>query len=460
MRFFKIAFLAVCCLLLSACSSFQPNLTDLMQSPKLTEEQAEIYEALTNAADVSDVQLKYPKSGDYRSAFVMFDLDADGEDEALVFYNMPSWGGNVRIMVLDHQQDEWVSVYDAVGEGTDVTEVDFQVLTASGRHCVLIGWEQGTSENTSISVYDYTGGQLRVLYESEYSQMLIEDLDQDGTKEILLGIFKASSKTGAIRLINDTEDGLQSASRVVMDSTITGFLGIEIGWLAQNEIAVFVDAYTSSTQIVTEIMVYTDDGKLRSLSSHYGGLDRPLLREVPVRCEDINGDGILEIPVSLVEYSEEEREEDNRKNLLQYLYLSNPEELERLGEADSAENSQAGSVTFTFSPVWTGFVNLDYGFRFQFPEEWIGQVNVVKESDRNEWVFTLRTEAAEPPALLRIRVYGQDEPRDVFDNLVYEQLEKRGVYEYYAAPVKSSAVPEQMQLSMEEIRERFSIVKS
>lgn len=47
MRFFKIAFLAVCCLLLSACSSFQPNLTDLMQSPKLTEEQAEIYEALT-----------------------------------------------------------------------------------------------------------------------------------------------------------------------------------------------------------------------------------------------------------------------------------------------------------------------------------------------------------------------------------------------------------------------------
>lgn len=460
MRFFKIAFLAVCCLLLSACSSFQPNLTDLMQSPKLTEEQAEIYEALTNAADVSDVQLKYPKSGDYRSAFVMFDLDADGEDEALVFYNMPSWGGNVRIMVLDHQQDEWVSVYDAVGEGTDVTEVDFQVLTASGRHCVLIGWEQGTSENTSISVYDYTGGQLRVLYESEYSQMLIEDLDQDGTKEILLGIFKASSKTGAIRLINDTEDGLQSASRVVMDSTITGFLGIEIGWLAQNQIAVFVDAYTSSTQIVTEIMVYTDDGKLRSLSSHYSGLDRPLLREVPVRCEDINRDGILEIPVSLVEYSEEEREEDNRKNLLQYLYLSNPEELERLGEADSAENSQAGSVTFTFSPVWTGFVNLDYGFRFQFPEEWIGQVNVVKESDRNEWVFTLRTEAAEPPALLRIRVYGQDEPRDVFDNLVYEQLEKRGVYEYYAAPVKSSAVPEQMQLSMEEIRERFSIVKS
>lgn len=132
--------------------------------------------------------------------------------------------------------------------------------------------------------------------------------------------------------------------------------------------------------------------------------------------------GILEIPVSWGEYNEEEQEEDNRKNILQYLYLSNPEELKGLAETGLQEEA----VTFTFSPVWTGFVNLDYGFRFQFPEEWIGQVDVTKESDRSEWVFTLRTDAAEPPALLRIRVYEQDEPRDVFDNLVYEQLENAG----------------------------------
>ena len=64
--------------------------------------------------------------------------------------------------------------------------------------------------------------------------------------------------------------------------------------------------------------------------------------------------------------------------------LSNPEELKGLAETGLQEEA----VTFTFSPVWTGFVNLDYGFRFQFPEEWIGQVDVTKESDRSEWVFT------------------------------------------------------------------------
>lgn len=124
-------------------------------------------------------------------------------------------------------------------------------------------------------------------------------------------------------------------------------MGIEIGLLAQDQIAVFVDAYASSTQVITEIMVYTVDGKLRPLSSHYEGLDRLLVREVPVRCEDINGDGILKFRVSWGEYNEEE---DNRKNILQYLYLSNPEELKGLAETGLQEEA----VTFTFSPVWTG----------------------------------------------------------------------------------------------------------
>ena len=71
------------------------------------------------------------------------------------------------------------------------------------------------------------------------------------------------------------------------------------------------------------------------------------------------------------------------------------------------------------------------------------------------------TDAAEPPALLGIPVFmSRTSHGIVFDNLVYEQLEKRGVYEYYAAPIKSSAASAQVQLDMEEIQERFSIVKS
>ena len=98
-------------------------------------------------------------------------------------------------------------------------------------------------------------------------------------------------------------------------------------------------------------------------------MDRLLVRELPVRCEDIDGDGILEIPVSLNEYNEEEREDDNRKNMIQYVRLSNPEALEMLKMETASEQESQESVLFSFAPVWTGFLNPDYGFRFQFPDE-------------------------------------------------------------------------------------------
>ncbi len=460
MRFLKAGLLALCGLLLSACASFQLNVTDLMQSPKSTEDQTEIYEALTTAAGVSDVQLKYPKRGNYRSAFVLFDLDADGEREALVFYSIPSLGGNVRIMVLDRQEEEWVSVYDAVGEGNDVAEIDFQMLTDSGRYSVLIGWERGTSENTSISVYDYTGDQLRVLFESDYSLMLIQDMDQDGIQEILLGIYKASSKTGSIRLINETEEGLESISRVTMDHSITGFLGIEIGDIAPGQTAVFVDAYVGTSEITTEIMAYTASGTLCALSGDHGQTGQSFSRSIPVRCEDINADGILEIPAAVeVQAAEEfpiEDEDEEASHLIQYLQLSNPELLLQLEE----DLPQQEDPAFSFSPVWTGFVSLDYGFRFAFPQNWVGMVDVEKEPDRSEWVFCLRSDAVEPPALLRIRVYEQDELWDVFDDVTYARLDNRGTYEYYAAVLQPAEVPASMQISMEEVEEGFSTIKS
>ena len=64
-------------LLLSGCSPIQMDVEELMSPPKLTAEQAEIDSALKQALG-ENVKLKYPKSGDFRSAFVFHDIDGDG----------------------------------------------------------------------------------------------------------------------------------------------------------------------------------------------------------------------------------------------------------------------------------------------------------------------------------------------------------------------------------------------
>ena len=461
MRLIKLAVLCLGCLLLSGCSSFQMSLTDMMQAPRLTEDQADIYEAVTTAVGNADVQLKYPKQGSYRSAFVLFDLDNDNEKEALVLYNVPSRGDNVRIMILDQAEDAWVPVYDAVGEGTDVTELAFHRLTASGRYNILVGWEKGTSDNTHVSVYDYTGQQLKVLFESDYVQLLLKDMDQDGLDEMLLSMFRANAQLGTLMLINDTPEGLQAVSRVFMENNITGFLQVQVGQIADGQTAVFVDANTGGNQVCTEIMVYTEQGILCSLNSLQPQLNRTFTRDIPVTCADINGDGIFDIPVPMAEYDALEEsipDEDSRKNLIRYVSLSDPASLSQLPHEENS--TPLDEETFLFHPVWNGFVSLDYSFRFQFPERWIGQVQADRAADSSEWLFTLKSGGVQPPVLLRIRVYGQDEPRDVFDNISYEYLRKRGLYEYYAAPGQASDVPDEMAIEMTEVRNGFSIIQN
>ncbi len=459
MRLLKTTLLLLFCLLLTGCSSFQMSLTDMMQAPRLTEDQAEIYEAVTGAVGNADVQLKYPRQGKYRSAFVLFDLDADGQEEALVLYNVPSRGDNVRIMILDRPEEKWVPVYDAVGEGTDVTELDFRRLTASGRYNILVGWEKGTSSNTHVSVYDYAAQQLKVLFESDYVQMLLEDIDLDGQDEMLLTVFRANSQLGTLMLINETPEGLQTVSRVFMENNITGFLNVQVGQLAEGHTAVFVDANTGAGEVCTEIMVYSADGLLCNLNSLQPKLNQTFTRYQPVLCEDIDGDGIFDIPVPLDPYDEMEEsvpEEDGRKNLICYLRLS---DALPLTELKLEENGRAlEEEVFLFEPAWSGFVSLDHSYRLQFPARWIGQIQVEKASDRSEWLFSLKAGGVEPPVLLRVRVYSQDEPRDVFDNITYEFLKKRGLYEYYAAPVQSEDVPPEMAIGLGEVKSGFSII--
>lgn len=457
MRMIKIIALFLMCLFLSACSSFQLNLADLMQSPKLTEDQAEIYEALTNAAGVSDVQLKYPQAGSYRSAFVMFDLDADGEKEALVFYNMPDWEGNVRIMVLDHIDGAWTSVYDAVGEGTDILQVDFRVLTSSGDYNVLIGWEKGSAENTNISVYEYRKNQLMVLYENDYTQLLIQDIDADGIEELLLANVTNQSKSGNIRLINDVNGSLQSVSRMTLPAGIVSISGMQIGKIAPGETAVFLDVSLGS-QTATEVLLYKSDGKLYDLRGEEEEIKWNFLRNVAIKSEDINGDGVIEIPVQVSGTDGDENQEDTTNNgMIQYMRLV---DLQLFQRANTHPDSQA--ISSGFEPVWTGFVSKEYGFRIQFLDNWVGNVKVTKELERNEWVITPVdvSSTGDPPTILSIRVYDQEEVRDVFDNASYKRVAKRGGYEYFAAVGQSADIPTGMRIYDSEVTARFSLLKS
>ena len=80
-----LAALSAACVLLTGCSALNFSVEGLVDAPKVTKEQEEIHQALIESVG-SNITLKYPRNGDYRSAYVIANIDDEPDSEAIVFY--------------------------------------------------------------------------------------------------------------------------------------------------------------------------------------------------------------------------------------------------------------------------------------------------------------------------------------------------------------------------------------
>ena len=69
----RFAALALCLLALAACSPIPVSVEDLLDAPRLSEEQYQLEKALREQQE-QEIKLKYPQSGSYRSAFTFHDI--------------------------------------------------------------------------------------------------------------------------------------------------------------------------------------------------------------------------------------------------------------------------------------------------------------------------------------------------------------------------------------------------
>ena len=141
-------------MLLSGCTGVSFTVDTLLNAPKFTEEQSAIHEALIERVG-SNITLKYPRNGDYRSAFVIADIDDEPTDEALVFYEYASSSGKdgLRVNILDkNSQGKWYSVKELAGGGTEIDRVMITSVGDEGDTDVLVGYQNLTSEEKTLEI--------------------------------------------------------------------------------------------------------------------------------------------------------------------------------------------------------------------------------------------------------------------------------------------------------------------
>ena len=319
-RFIAVFLIIIMCLSLVSCDFNITSIESLMRPPKLSGESNLLQKAFEESvADINGVIMKTPVSGQYRSSYLYFDLEKDGEQEAIVFYSNPMVDSIVCANVFKHVNGEWKNISKIKGKNEEVYEVNFADINGDNISEILISWtgavvsdkvnssDFGTGNERLLSVYCCDGITTTLLKTETYSNMFLEDLNNDGSDEIV--IFKI--------VLADNEK--QTTSRIIVfnnDFTIksdeklslTGML--EINNITTDNIEIddkkhtriFVDGAISEIGVITEIIDIENESFDVSLPLYETNQSqKPLtLRASRTYCNDIDNDGVIEIPTDEV----------------------------------------------------------------------------------------------------------------------------------------------------------------
>lgn len=367
MRFALVsAALVFCSAFMTGCS-LGGSVDSLLSPPKLSEEQNAVYDALIRSVG-KDIRLKYPRAGEYRSAFVFSDIDSEPDREAVVFYEKTGeteGGGNVRINIIDRRGGKWTSVYDHAGAGTGIDRILFSELGGSDRQCVIIGYTLLSGER-SVQVYSYENGLLTTEYSDSYSTMFTADLERDGNNELILVRPENQMRKASLSSISaDPENGeITETSSVALDESATEFVSVAAGYVGKETPAIFIDGL-SGGQLTTEI-VYSVDGQLRNpLYLGESGLIEKTRRPSGYPCTDIDLDGVIEIP-TLTLFP---------------------------GYFDDSAGTKLYSTdwnvfdNYSITKKYSSFYNVSEGYCFILPSRWDGVVTVKRDAATGEAVF-------------------------------------------------------------------------
>ncbi len=288
--------------LFTSCKGPILDVGNLLTPPVFFSEQNKIIDALKSSVG-NEIELEYPSGGDYRSAFILYDIDKDGSNEAIVFYRLvkPDMLQNmVHINLLDTKKGEWVSVCDIIGEATSIDKV--AVGTFLRKREILIGWNQIRDREKKLVCYSFNDGMLERDFETGYVEFAVSDFygEAYGDELITVNYVPANENLNQVtqhaRLIRCIDGEFKITSTTPLDIRVQGFRKCIAGKVNPAVKALFLDGIIDTNTINTQVLIVSSNGKITNPLLKDGKVNSLTERKSNLTTSDINLDGILEIP--------------------------------------------------------------------------------------------------------------------------------------------------------------------
>ncbi len=243
-----------------------------------------------------------PLSGENRQTIQLVDVDGDGNQEAVAFFRDTADEEPLKIVIFKQDsRGEYQAYAHIKGMGSEIDSIDYVDLGGSGSIDILVSWQVSAAVHSLVG-YTISDGQPIEIMRSGYSRYLTADFDQDGLKEIILAQIGSNRSPGVRIEYYDGQDGIMELmSTVPLSEGATDISSWQVGLLEGNVPALFTTSFCGKDMLVTDVLCLKDGQELKNISldpntrrgqnvfHYYAG----------VQPEDINGDGLIEVPVAV-----------------------------------------------------------------------------------------------------------------------------------------------------------------
>lgn len=336
---------------------------EMYYPPRRSEAHSDLQSAIDGA--MSELEYCAPLSGENQQAVQNADLDGDGVQEYLVFAR-----GNselpLRILVFRQTDDSFIHVQTIESAGTAFEQVEYADMDGLGGAEIVVGSQLADQVVRSVSVYSFSDAMaVTTLLTTGSSKFLTVDLDSDGMTELFVLRPGQTEADNGIAELYGMENGiLERSNEVNMSESAGNLKRIIVGKLYDGKSAVYVASAVEDTMLITDVYAWLS-GTLTNVSfSHEAGTSVKTMRNYYVYADDIDNDGVVELPYLITMMPMADGTSAERHDLIRWYAM----------KSDGSEVDKM----YTFH-------NFVGGWYLELNEEWASRLTVLQQGNSYEF---------------------------------------------------------------------------
>ncbi|MCJ8012508.1 VCBS repeat-containing protein [Paenibacillus sp. KQZ6P-2] len=381
-------------LLLSGCS-FISDPVLMMKTPELPAEK-ESLRSIVMANLPEDASLIRSNEENDTNVIHFVDLDNDGVNEAVVFYETPDQTIGIHGMIFRKTTGTWVKQITFDGAGKVLESLYFKDMTNDGRVDIVAGYSIGNEETQNyVFIYSYTGKTVERVLEHPYTNFVISDMNKDHVNDLTIVELK-HGESNFITTFQYEDGSFLELDKLEMKPYIYDYYNVVAGKVyvdpeGNSVEGIVLDATLSNVgEASFTTVIVMEDGKLKSVLPNQD----QTYRNYRVYSEDINNDGIIEIPLL--------------NPPIGWSYFKNQDEIPYFCSYYQWDGKSG--LKFVAEKYHDFKYDFDFGF---FPPEWHNKITVDTKSEMNKYLRFVMIDSGKTVAEIKFfSLYEWDKQHD------------------------------------------------